>query len=82
MPHHLYDIWQQYLQLKKDSDEYKLEPGEGLVTAKAKDKQEEFISQIINRLYELFITRSFDGRGIWLIMRILLGIMSVKMTWR
>ena len=63
MPHHLYDIWQQYLQLKEDSDEYKLEPGEGLVTAKAKDKQEEFISQIINRLYELFITDHLTEGG-------------------
>ncbi len=49
-------IRQQDLQLKEDSGEYKLKPGEGLGTAKAKDKQEEFISQIISRLNELFIT--------------------------
>lgn len=49
-------IRQQDLKLKEDSAEYKLEPGEGLGTAKAKDKQEEFISQIISRLNELFIT--------------------------
>ncbi|WP_262966881.1 type I restriction endonuclease subunit R [Methylobacter psychrophilus] len=49
-------IRQQDLKLKEDSAEYKLEPGEGLGSAKAKDKQEEFISQIISRLNELFIT--------------------------
>lgn len=47
---------QQDLKLKQDSTEYKLEPGEGLGTAKAKDKQEEYLSQIISRLNELFIT--------------------------
>ncbi|MFI3223566.1 MAG: hypothetical protein QX191_11080 [Methylococcaceae bacterium] len=46
----------QDLKLKEDSADYKLEPGEGLGTAKPKDKQEEFISQIISRLNELFIT--------------------------
>jgi len=49
-------IRQQDLQLKEDSGEYRLEPGEGLGSAKTKDKQEEFISQIIIRLNELFIT--------------------------
>jgi len=33
-----------------------LEPGEGLGSATAKDKKEEFLSQIISRLNELFIT--------------------------
>jgi type I restriction enzyme, R subunit len=49
-------IRQQDLKLKEDSAEYKLNPGEGLGTAKPKDKQEEFLSQIISRLNELFIT--------------------------
>lgn len=49
-------IRQQDLKLKEDSADYKLEPGEGLGSAKAKDKQEEFLSQIIERLNELFIT--------------------------
>ena len=31
-------------------------PGEGLGTAKAKDKKEELMSQVISRLNELFIT--------------------------
>jgi type I restriction enzyme R subunit len=49
-------IRQQDLLLKEDSAEYKLQPGEGLGSAKAKDKKEEFLSQIIERLNELFIT--------------------------
>ncbi len=49
-------IRQKDLILAENSPEYKLSPGEGLGTAKAKDKKEEFLSQIINRLNELFIT--------------------------
>ncbi len=48
-------IRQQDLKLQQDTDEYQLKPGEGLGTASAKDKQEEFLSQIISRLNELFI---------------------------
>lgn len=47
-------IRQQNIKLETDADE-KLEPGEGLGTAKAKDKKEELLSQIIERLNELFI---------------------------
>ena len=36
--------------------EYGLEPGEGLGSATPKDKQEEFLSRIISRLNEVFIT--------------------------
>lgn len=46
---------QQDLMLKKDF-EYTLEPGDGMGTARASDKKEEYISQIIKRLNELFIT--------------------------
>jgi len=49
-------IRQQDLKLKEDSGDYKLTPGESLGSAKAKDKKEEFLSQIIYRLNELFIT--------------------------
>jgi type I restriction enzyme R subunit len=49
-------IRQQDLKLKEDSAEYQLEPGEGLGSATAKDKKEEFLSQIISSLNELFIT--------------------------
>lgn len=48
-------IRQQDLNLKEDAGKY-LEPGDGLGTAKAKDKKEEFLSQIISRLNEVFIT--------------------------
>lgn len=48
-------IRQQDLKLQQDTGEYQLKPGEGLGTASAKDKQEEFLSQIISRLNELFI---------------------------
>ncbi|MFZ6748461.1 hypothetical protein [Undibacterium sp. Ren11W] len=48
-------IRQQHL-LMQESDEYKLEPGDALGTAKAKDKKVEFLSQIVYRLNELFIT--------------------------
>ncbi len=49
-------IRQQDLMLKENSEDYKLEPGNGLGSAKAKDKKEEFLSQIVARLNELFIT--------------------------
>ncbi len=49
-------IRQQDLKLKEDSGDYKLEPGDELGTAKPKDKKEEFLSQIIYRLNEVFIT--------------------------
>ncbi|MFZ6693303.1 type I restriction endonuclease subunit R [Undibacterium sp. SXout20W] len=49
-------IRQQHLTLQENSEEYKLEPGEGAGTAKAKDKKTEFLSQIVHRLNELFIT--------------------------
>lgn len=48
-------IRQQDLLLKQDAAEYKLEPGEGLGTARPQDKKEEFLSQIISRLNEIFV---------------------------
>ena len=48
-------IRQQHLMMQ-ESDEYKLEPGDAVGTAKAKDKKVEFLSQIVYRLNELFIT--------------------------
>ncbi|MDC0003018.1 DEAD/DEAH box helicase family protein [Porticoccaceae bacterium] len=47
---------QQDLKLKESPGEYELDPGDGVGGAKPKDKQEEFLSQIIQRLNELFIT--------------------------
>jgi type I restriction enzyme R subunit len=49
-------IRQQDIQLKEDAAEYRLEPGDALGSAKAKDPKEEFLSQIVARLNELFIT--------------------------
>ena len=49
-------IRQQDIQLKEDTAEYKLEPGDAMGSAKAKDPKEEFLSQIVARLNELFIT--------------------------
>lgn len=49
-------IRQQDLLMKEHSPDYQLHPGDGLGTSKAKDKKEEFLSQIIQRLNELFIT--------------------------
>jgi type I restriction enzyme R subunit len=40
----------------QESEKYKLEPGDEAGTAKPKDKQVEFLSQIVYRLNELFIT--------------------------
>jgi len=48
-------IRQQDLNLKDAAGEY-LTPGDGLGSGKAKDPKEEFLSQIISRLNELFIT--------------------------
>jgi type I restriction enzyme, R subunit len=49
-------IRQQHLQLQENRGEYNLEPNEALGTARPRDKKEEFLSQIINRLNELFVT--------------------------
>lgn len=56
LPYRLSEIRRQDLKLQKDSPDYKLTPGEGLGTAKARDIKEEYISQIIDRLNELFVT--------------------------
>jgi type I restriction enzyme R subunit len=49
-------IRQQDLRLRENSAEYQLQPGNELGSAKPKDKKEEYLSQIIRRLNELFIT--------------------------
>ena len=47
---------QQDIQLKAKSTEHKLEPANDMGTAKAKNKKEDFLSQIIQQLNEVFIT--------------------------
>ncbi len=49
-------IRQQDFALEEDQSPYGLKPGEGLGSARARDKREEFLSQIIARLNELFVT--------------------------
>lgn len=49
-------IRQQDIQLKEDAPEYNLKPGNDMGSAKGRDRKEEFLSQIIARLNELFIT--------------------------
>ena len=49
-------IRQQDIQLKEEAEDYELEPGDALGTAKAKDKQAELLSEIVAKLNELFIT--------------------------
>lgn len=57
-------IKQQSLQLEENCLEYTLEPGDGLGTAKAKDRKEELISQLISRLNELFITDKLTDKDL------------------
>lgn len=49
-------IRQQDLSLKEDAVGYELEPGDSMGTGKAKDPKEEFLSLLIRRLNDLFIT--------------------------
>ncbi len=56
-------IRQQDIQLKEDAGEY-LTPGDEIGTAKPKDKKEEFLSQIISRLNELFITDELTDKDL------------------
>ena len=56
-------IRQQDLNLQDEEGGY-LKPGEGLGTAKPKDKKEEFLSQIIHRLNELFITDQLTDKDL------------------
>lgn len=49
-------IRQQDIQLKEDAAGYELKPGDSMGSARPKDPEEVFLSQIIARLNELFIT--------------------------
>ncbi|WP_119394483.1 type I restriction endonuclease subunit R [Salinibius halmophilus] len=51
-------VRQQDIKLQEDADDYKLQPGNESGTAKPKDKKEEFLSQIIAKLNEVFITEN------------------------
>ncbi len=55
-------IRQQDLLLRENTGEYKLEPGEGLGSAKPQDQKEEFLSQIISRLNEIFVADQLSDK--------------------
>jgi len=56
-------IRQQDIQLSEEAGEY-LTPGDEIGTAKPKDKKEEFLSLIIGRLNELFITDELTDKDL------------------
>ncbi|OED66714.1 restriction endonuclease subunit R [Vibrio tasmaniensis ZS-17] len=55
-------IRQQDIQLKEDAPDYQLEPSTDIGTAKAKDKKEEFLSHILDKLNEVFITDNLSDK--------------------
>src|SRR6056297_3011875 len=57
-------IKQQRLKLQESSEEYKLEPGDGPGSAKARNRKEELLTQIIARLNELFITDNLTDQDL------------------
>lgn len=60
-------IRQQDIRLQKDSADYvdyKLEPSNDIGSATDKDKKEEFLSQILARLNELFITDELTDKDL------------------
>jgi type I restriction enzyme R subunit len=57
-------IQRQDFKLQEDVNDYKLEPGDGVGTAKARNKKEELLSQLITRLNELFITDNLTENDI------------------
>ena len=57
-------IKQQHLKLQEDCAEFKLEPGDGPGSAKAKNRKEELLTQIIDRLNELFVTDKLSARDL------------------
>ncbi|MBM9521296.1 type I restriction endonuclease subunit R, partial [Desulforhopalus vacuolatus] len=57
-------IKQQNLMLEDTAGEYNLQPGDGPGLAKAKNRQEELLTQIITRLNELFITDNLTDQDL------------------
>ncbi|WP_018694294.1 type I restriction endonuclease subunit R [Algicola sagamiensis] len=55
-------IRQQDIQLQENSLEYKLQPSNSVGSAKPKDKKEEFLSHIIERLNEVFVTDNLTDK--------------------
>lgn len=55
-------IREQHIKLQEDAADYQLEPGNDVGTAKPKDKKEAFLSHILERLNELFITDNLTDK--------------------
>ena len=56
-------IRQQDLKLKEDSEgKYQIQPGDAVGTAKSRNREEELLSQIIERLNEVFITDNLTDK--------------------
>jgi len=55
-------IRQQHIKLQEDAEGYALEPSDSVGSAKPKDKQEEFLSRIIERLNEIFVTDNLSDK--------------------
>ncbi|MFA1562214.1 type I restriction endonuclease subunit R [Aliivibrio fischeri] len=55
-------IREQDIKLKEDAADYKLEPTTDVGTAKPKDKKEDFLSRILERLNELFVTDNLTDK--------------------
>lgn len=55
-------LHEQHLKLQEDAEEYRIEPGNDIGTAKPKDKKEEFLSNILARLNDLFITDNLTDK--------------------
>ncbi|MEI2265444.1 type I restriction endonuclease subunit R [Erwinia sp. CGal63] len=55
-------LHEQHLKLQEDAGDYKITPGNDIGTAKPKDKKEEFLSNILARLNDLFITDNLSDK--------------------
>jgi type I restriction enzyme, R subunit len=64
LTHYRLSILRQQNLVMEPGVDYKLRPGNDLGSAKAKDKKEEFLSQILARLNELFITDGLTDKDL------------------
>jgi len=64
LSHYRLSILRQQDLVMEPAGDYKLSPGNDLGSAKAKDKKEEFLSQILARLNELFITDGLTDKDL------------------
>jgi len=64
LTHYRLSILRQQNLVMEPGADYKLQPGNDLGSAKAKDKKEEFLSQILTRLNELFITDGLTDKDL------------------